>query len=61
MTPVAWFEERECHFTVMHKFEGQLFSAAQVGCRAPHLHPGTHTPSPKPSSSQASAGQQRPR
>ncbi|KIZ00241.1 homogentisate 1,2-dioxygenase [Monoraphidium neglectum] len=30
MTPVAWFEERECHFTVMHKFEGQLFSAAQT-------------------------------
>lgn len=31
MTPVAWFEERECHFTVMHKFEGQLFAATQVG------------------------------
>jgi hypothetical protein len=32
LAPTAWFEERECHFTVMHKFEGQLFTAAQVGC-----------------------------
>jgi hypothetical protein len=32
LAPTAWFEERECSFTVMHKFEGQLFSAAQVGC-----------------------------
>jgi hypothetical protein len=31
LTPVAWFEERECNFTVMHKFEGQLFAATQVG------------------------------
>ncbi|KAI8467072.1 MAG: homogentisate 1,2-dioxygenase-domain-containing protein [Monoraphidium minutum] len=30
LTPVAWFEERECAFTVMHKFEGQLFSATQA-------------------------------
>lgn len=29
-TPVAWFEERSCRYTVMHKFEGQLFSAEQA-------------------------------
>ena len=28
-TPVAWFEDRECSYTVLHKFGGQLFSAAQ--------------------------------
>lgn len=28
--PVAWFEERSVTFTVMHKFEGQLFAATQV-------------------------------
>jgi len=30
MTPTACFEERECSFTVMHKFEGQLFAATQA-------------------------------
>ena len=30
-SPVAWFEERETTYTVMHKFDGQLFSATQVG------------------------------
>ncbi|GBF88452.1 hypothetical protein Rsub_01165 [Raphidocelis subcapitata] len=30
LTPVAWFEERACNFTVMHKFEGQLFAATQA-------------------------------
>jgi hypothetical protein len=30
--PVAAFEEREGTFTVMHKFQGQLFAATQVGC-----------------------------
>ncbi len=30
-SPTAWFEDRECvRFTVIHKFEGQLFSAAQT-------------------------------
>jgi len=29
--PTAWFEEREGPFTVMHKFQGQLFAATQVG------------------------------
>ncbi|KAL6770098.1 hypothetical protein ACKKBG_A33590 [Auxenochlorella protothecoides x Auxenochlorella symbiontica] len=28
-TPVAWFEDRQCHYTVITKFEGQLFSADQ--------------------------------
>jgi hypothetical protein len=28
--PTAWFEEREGAFTVMHKFQGQLFAATQV-------------------------------
>jgi homogentisate 1,2-dioxygenase len=27
--PVAWFEERNVNFTVMHKFQGQLFAATQ--------------------------------
>eukprot|EP00775_Hariotina_reticulata_P013327 gene13327-13456_t len=27
--PTAWFEEREVTFTVMHKFQGQLFAATQ--------------------------------
>mmetsp|Transcript_38273 Transcript_38273/g.85231 ORF Transcript_38273/g.85231 Transcript_38273/m.85231 type:complete len:494 (+) Transcript_38273:149-1630(+) len=30
LTPIAWYEEREANFTVMHKFEGQLFSAHQT-------------------------------
>ena len=30
LTPVARFEERECNFTVLHKFNGQLFQAQQV-------------------------------
>lgn len=30
MYPTAWFEEREGPFTVMHKFQGQLFAATQV-------------------------------
>ena len=30
LTPVARFEERECDFTVLHKFNGQLFQAQQV-------------------------------
>jgi hypothetical protein len=29
--PTAWFEDKECDFTVMHKFQGQLFAATQVG------------------------------
>lgn len=29
LTPVAWFEDRHCDYTIVHKFEGQLFSAAQ--------------------------------
>lgn len=29
-SPVAWYEDRDCDFNVMHKFEGQLFSAAQT-------------------------------
>lgn len=28
-TPVAWFEDRTCSYTVMQKYEGELFSAAQ--------------------------------
>ena len=30
LTPVARFEERACAFTVVHKFEGKLFAAAQA-------------------------------
>ena len=26
---MAWFEERACSFTVLQKFEGELFSAQQ--------------------------------
>jgi len=29
-TPVAWFEDRECEYTVIHKLEGQLFAADQA-------------------------------
>ena len=29
-TPVAWFEDRTCSYTVMQKYEGELFSAAQT-------------------------------
>ncbi|KAK9820068.1 hypothetical protein WJX72_005739 [[Myrmecia] bisecta] len=29
-TPVAWFEERACNYTVIQKFEGELFSASQA-------------------------------
>lgn len=29
LSPTAWYEDRACSFTVIHKFEGQLFSAAQ--------------------------------
>lgn len=35
LTPVAWFEQRACHFTVIHKLEGQLFTSQQVRRRAP--------------------------
>lgn len=28
-SPVAWFDSRERHYTVHHKFEGQMFSATQ--------------------------------
>ena len=28
-TPVAWYEDRSCHYLVMQKYEGELFSAAQ--------------------------------
>lgn len=28
-TPIAAFEEEPCDFTVLHKFDGELFSAAQ--------------------------------
>lgn len=31
--PVAWFEERDVNFTVMHKFQGQLFAATQVSAK----------------------------
>ena len=34
LTPVARFEERECDFTVLHKFNGQLFQAEQVSWRS---------------------------
>lgn len=30
LTPTAWFEDRECSYTVIHKLEGQLFSASQT-------------------------------
>jgi homogentisate 1,2-dioxygenase len=26
LAPTAWYEDRECDFTVVHKFEGELFS-----------------------------------
>lgn len=26
MTPVAWFEDRNCNFNCIHKLEGELFS-----------------------------------
>ena len=28
-TPVAWYEDKSCHYLVMQKYEGELFSAAQ--------------------------------
>lgn len=28
-SPVAWYEDRTCTYTVYHKFEGELFSATQ--------------------------------
>lgn len=28
-TPTAWYEDRACHYLVIHKLEGELFSAAQ--------------------------------
>ena len=28
-TPVAWFEDRSCDYTVVSKFQGHLFSAQQ--------------------------------
>lgn len=30
LTPVSWFEDRPCAYTVIHKLEGELFSAAQA-------------------------------
>lgn len=32
-TPVARFEERECDYVVLHKFNGQLFQAQQARAR----------------------------
>eukprot|EP00127_Corallochytrium_limacisporum_P004547 Clim_evm17s167 gene=Clim_evmTU17s167 len=29
LNPTAWYEDRECTFTVMHKYQGQLFAAEQ--------------------------------
>ncbi|GAB4820865.1 hypothetical protein N2152v2_007911 [Parachlorella kessleri] len=29
LTPEAWFEDRACRFTVIHKLEGELFAAEQ--------------------------------
>ena len=28
LTPCAWYEDRACTFTVIHKLEGELFSGA---------------------------------
>jgi len=30
LTPVAWYEDRQCPYTVVHKLEGQLFCASQT-------------------------------
>lgn len=35
LTPTAWYEERTCSFTVLHKLDGRLFASGQVGTRAP--------------------------
>ena len=32
LAPVAWYEERSCNFTVIHKLEGHLFESRQVRC-----------------------------
>ncbi len=26
----AWYEDRECNFTVVHKYQGSLFQSQQV-------------------------------
>jgi homogentisate 1,2-dioxygenase len=30
LTPVAWYEQRSCNFTVIHKLEGHLFTSKQA-------------------------------
>ena len=30
LTPKAWYEDRECDFTIISKYQGALFSAQQV-------------------------------
>lgn len=30
LTPVAWYEDRECSFTIISKYQGRMFSAKQV-------------------------------
>jgi homogentisate 1,2-dioxygenase len=30
LAPVAWYEDRSCAYTVIHKLEGQLFCSHQV-------------------------------
>ena len=30
LTPTAWFEDRDCNYTVISKYQGHLFSAKQV-------------------------------
>ena len=30
LSPVAWYEDRDIDYTIINKFQGQLFSATQV-------------------------------
>lgn len=39
LTPVAWYEDRECNYTVIHKLEGQLF-AGKYRKKYPRGHHG---------------------
>ena len=39
LTPKAWYEDRECDFTIISKYQGALFSAQQVLISTPYLIP----------------------
>ena len=39
LTPKAWYEDRECDFTIISKYQGALFSAQQVLISIQYLIP----------------------